>query len=456
MEIEWKWVLAQDSSKTYFPEGTRTAPLYPDPKYLPGPKSNEEFLEGYSWGELVVAEEFRNPDQAPVKKWWYYLGEQSTEYIPKYSEDPTRRIHNPESIPKPQKQVRVYRPPAQPAQAPMHHHPPHSHHHQQQQQQQQYAMPHMGYHGPHMDYHGNGHPQYTQNLPSGYRPQFHNHPTGGYAPPSPNHHYVPQMPPMSPRAAPVASMSSSPHFNAHHPTAAPPGAPGYTPQMSLPLMQLFGEAPRAYPQPNYPMPPPHQQQQQQQQQHRGGFMGPPPMMHHPPPAFSQPQQYHSSPMPQFSSSPRYHSSPMPVSSLHAFHLAKPQQQQQPAHSPQHQQNHQQPQHPPQHQPDQPQYQPQQSPLARPPPPHSQPGPENKLSFMDSVAAAASSGPAKTEDTPGNAAPATATANTGESTTASITDITAAIAKLAKEKVEQAQIRLQAQQGGAGQTKAQKA
>ncbi|KAI5841788.1 JmjC domain, hydroxylase-domain-containing protein [Morchella snyderi] len=125
-EIEWKWILAQDPSTINIPEPLTEMPLNPTPqqagiatrrvpKEIPdiddcfgGPTS------GLKWAEFVVERPAFNEDQAPVdftKPFWHYLGELSTEYISKYSEDPRRRIPNeaanliPSRKPKPRRQT---------------------------------------------------------------------------------------------------------------------------------------------------------------------------------------------------------------------------------------------------------------------------------------------------------------------------------------------------------------
>jgi hypothetical protein len=321
MEVEWKWILAQDPSETNFPDAITTAPLYPDPSYPRTrkakvaqkdiPEAEEMFGDDdsiYKWGELVVAEPSKLQDQEPVRNWWYYLGELSTEYIPKYSEDPRRRVHNNAAnfvTPKPARQ-RAYKPqPAAIKQESGLHHDAMSPSMQQ----------HINYQNPLRQ------PDYAMhhNLPPGYRPEFVNNQLIGYGPlPRNQYQPVPYLP-VSPPNAPVTAGSSLPNYGGPHYTAAGLPPPAQSPQdrasaLSLPLLQLFGEAPPPPPQqrPQYSSSPlaysmsspsrPMQRQAQspttpvyQHQQPSGMSASPPthssPMM--PPPTPTQ--QYHSHP-----------------------------------------------------------------------------------------------------------------------------------------------------------------
>ncbi|KAH8145725.1 uncharacterized protein LAJ45_10202 [Morchella importuna] len=125
-EIEWKWILAQDPSTINIPEPLTEMPLNPTPQQagiatrrVPKeiPDTDDCFGEpasGLKWAEFVVERPAFNEDQAPVdftKPFWHYLGELSTEYISKYSEDPRRRVPNeaanliPSRKPKPRRQT---------------------------------------------------------------------------------------------------------------------------------------------------------------------------------------------------------------------------------------------------------------------------------------------------------------------------------------------------------------
>jgi len=68
------------------------------PKLIPEP--DDPFCDeasGLKWGELIIASPPVNADQAPVdpnNPIWHYLGEYSTEYIAKYTDDPETRVPN--------------------------------------------------------------------------------------------------------------------------------------------------------------------------------------------------------------------------------------------------------------------------------------------------------------------------------------------------------------------------
>ncbi|KAG0640393.1 JmjC domain, hydroxylase-domain-containing protein [Tuber brumale] len=109
LEVEWKWILAQDPSTVPLPLPLTEMPMYPTaqqsgvattkaPKLIPEP--DDPFCDeasGLKWGELIMASPSVNADQAPVNlsnSIWHYLGEHSTEYIAKYTDDPEKRVPN--------------------------------------------------------------------------------------------------------------------------------------------------------------------------------------------------------------------------------------------------------------------------------------------------------------------------------------------------------------------------
>ncbi|CAZ80461.1 unnamed protein product [Tuber melanosporum] len=109
LEVEWKWILAQDPSTVPLPLPLTEMPMYPTaqqsgvattkaPKLVPEP--DDPFCDeasGLKWGELIMAGPPVNADQAPVdlsNSIWHYLGEHSTEYIAKYTDDPEKRVPN--------------------------------------------------------------------------------------------------------------------------------------------------------------------------------------------------------------------------------------------------------------------------------------------------------------------------------------------------------------------------
>jgi hypothetical protein len=198
LEVEWKWILAQDPSEMSFPDAILTAPLRPDPRYPPArkakfaqkdiPEPDEPFGDypgsNLRWSELMIKTPPVNPYQQPLvmdKGWWYYLHEISTDVRPKYTEDPSIRVHNvaSEFVAPQQSRPRVYK-----TQTPV-------------RTQLQYRGP----------------PGYQmQGAPV---PQHYNNQLVGYGSPQRRHQYQP--PPhgyvagvsMSPPSAPVAAMISS-------------------------------------------------------------------------------------------------------------------------------------------------------------------------------------------------------------------------------------------------------
>jgi len=262
------------------PDAVVTAPLYPDPRHpskrktkvaqkdtLEGDRPFGELGSGYTWGELVVGEGLVNKEQEPVKFWWYYLGEKSTEYIPKYTEDPAKRVHNPASScvpPKPPPRKAYRQPSVHVVQA----------------------------------------PGYTMSLPPGYGPQYHNDQLIGYGPGFGLQKPYRKMAPMSPQVTPVRSMQSSPHFNHGYSSPASAERPS---SMSLSLQQLFGETPQSRsptrPQSYSPITPvmqhhPFQQHPSQQQPRYSPSVPTPPSAQYHSHAVAQSQLYQASQMPQ--------------------------------------------------------------------------------------------------------------------------------------------------------------
>ncbi|KAI5787065.1 JmjC domain, hydroxylase-domain-containing protein [Geopyxis carbonaria] len=105
LEVPWIYILAQDPSKTDFPDAITTAPLFPQLDYRPMgraqpprndlPQPDEHFGMGLIWGGLILENIDVSPDQVPISdkdSWWHYLGELSTESIAKYSRNPSSRM----------------------------------------------------------------------------------------------------------------------------------------------------------------------------------------------------------------------------------------------------------------------------------------------------------------------------------------------------------------------------
>lgn len=220
LEVEWKWILAQDTSRTDFPDAITTAPLFPDPNYRPIgraqpdttgiPQPDDEFGGSFKWAEFIIENIASSPEQQPVnlsKTFWYYLGEQSTESISKFTEDPAKRIANEAAnfiTPR-----RAAPKKLKPLVSRQFNYQPYLGHPNKYWQPQDYAV-HAGYH--HAG--NNGWPN-----PSGYRPQFHGASPTLYAPvnmPRPNIMLYQPQPPHS--SAPMATMA--PAAMNMHPTAS--------------------------------------------------------------------------------------------------------------------------------------------------------------------------------------------------------------------------------------------
>lgn len=112
VEIEWKWILAHDSTQPSSNTKGGTAKSRQHGKSKKGqshstssasaiPRSGDMFhpsAPSFTWSEYHSCHPIKNVDQESAKQFWYYLGELSTENIPKYSEDPDRRIANDAAI----------------------------------------------------------------------------------------------------------------------------------------------------------------------------------------------------------------------------------------------------------------------------------------------------------------------------------------------------------------------
>jgi hypothetical protein len=124
VEVEWKWLLLPDPADFHLPKAsanalpmptTRKAQQELNAKKRPEdelPRKDDLFVEGgFTWAEFNSSEAIRNPEQAKIdlskdNQLWHYLGKNSTETKPQYTEDPARPVHNRKStfldtIPKP-------------------------------------------------------------------------------------------------------------------------------------------------------------------------------------------------------------------------------------------------------------------------------------------------------------------------------------------------------------------
>lgn len=112
VEVEWKWLLLPDPADFRLPKAspnalpmptTRKAQQELNAKKRPEdelPRKDDLFVEGgYTWAEFNTCEAIRNREQVKVdlskeNQLWHYLGKNSTETKPQYTEDPARPVHN--------------------------------------------------------------------------------------------------------------------------------------------------------------------------------------------------------------------------------------------------------------------------------------------------------------------------------------------------------------------------
>ena len=124
LEVEWKWLLLADPADYHLPKASANAIPMPasrkakdklNAKRLEDekPRKGDHFTDGCTWAEFNLHEVDRNRDQVKVDlakedQVWHYLGPTSTEAKAQYTEDPTKRRHNPkgnylDTLPKPAK-----------------------------------------------------------------------------------------------------------------------------------------------------------------------------------------------------------------------------------------------------------------------------------------------------------------------------------------------------------------
>jgi hypothetical protein len=112
VEVEWKWLLLPDPADFRLPKAsanalpmptTRKAQQELNAKKRPEdelPRKDDLFVEGgFAWAEFNSCEAIRNPEQVKIdlskeNQVWLYLGKNSTETKPQYTEDPRRPVHN--------------------------------------------------------------------------------------------------------------------------------------------------------------------------------------------------------------------------------------------------------------------------------------------------------------------------------------------------------------------------
>lgn len=117
VEVEWKYLLALDPAESERPKPSANAK--PLPQHLKEndaslaitnrtdgvPQLGDSFHDPNStqkWAEFHTAEEvlqkFAKVNLSKPNQLWYYLGKTSTEARPQYTENPTNKTHNPNSI----------------------------------------------------------------------------------------------------------------------------------------------------------------------------------------------------------------------------------------------------------------------------------------------------------------------------------------------------------------------
>ncbi|KAJ3557377.1 hypothetical protein NPX13_g9938 [Xylaria arbuscula] len=124
VEVEWKWLLLSDPADLHLPHASSKAIPMPTSRKAKElinatrrrieepPRPEEPFVEGgFTWAEFNHHDLEQNPVQVKVdlskeNQIWHYLGRNSTDARPQYTEDPQKKKHNPKSnfmdtIPKP-------------------------------------------------------------------------------------------------------------------------------------------------------------------------------------------------------------------------------------------------------------------------------------------------------------------------------------------------------------------
>ncbi|KAI1129881.1 hypothetical protein F5Y10DRAFT_237475 [Nemania abortiva] len=112
VEVEWKWLLLPDPADLHLPHASRNAVPMPTSRKAKElinatrrrieelPRPEEPFVEGgFVWAEFNHHDLETNKVQAKVdlskeNQIWYYLGRNSTDARPQYTEDPRKKQHN--------------------------------------------------------------------------------------------------------------------------------------------------------------------------------------------------------------------------------------------------------------------------------------------------------------------------------------------------------------------------
>ncbi|KAI0412893.1 hypothetical protein F5X98DRAFT_353597 [Xylaria grammica] len=112
VEVEWKWLLLPDPADLHLPRASQNAVPMPTSRKAKElinatrkrieepPRAEEPFVEGgFVWAEFNHHELEANKVQAKVdlskeNQIWYYLGKNSTDARPQYTDDPRKKLHN--------------------------------------------------------------------------------------------------------------------------------------------------------------------------------------------------------------------------------------------------------------------------------------------------------------------------------------------------------------------------
>ncbi|KAI1506689.1 hypothetical protein F5X99DRAFT_365161 [Biscogniauxia marginata] len=113
VEVEWKWLLLPDPADLHLQKASPNAIPMPTSRKAKEqinatkrpteelPRADAPFVDGFTWAEFNH-HDCTNKAQAKVdlskeNQIWYYLGRNSTEARPQYTEDPKKPKHNPKS-----------------------------------------------------------------------------------------------------------------------------------------------------------------------------------------------------------------------------------------------------------------------------------------------------------------------------------------------------------------------
>ncbi|KAI0025710.1 hypothetical protein F4780DRAFT_719622 [Xylariomycetidae sp. FL0641] len=114
VEVEWKWLLLPDPADLHLQKASPNAIPMPTSRKAKElinatkrqieelPRADDPFVDGFTWAEFHHHDLVANKAQAKVdlskeNQLWLYLGRNSTEARPQYTEDPKGSKHNPKS-----------------------------------------------------------------------------------------------------------------------------------------------------------------------------------------------------------------------------------------------------------------------------------------------------------------------------------------------------------------------